>query len=178
LLLLSRISEKNKSIILLIYIAENIETIIHIANISQNHLIIFIQKIYNIIATINQVTFESQIADHDFLNQTIVACLIFFHSLISSFTRSNIKILASIAIQTERINHATEAKVKTIQKDFTIDKTINTYINKAIEDINQDNLYTIIKNKDINKNQENHAIIIFCKEDDHNLESIVFSDVR
>jgi hypothetical protein len=81
----------------------------------------------------------------------------FFHDFISSFILSNISILASIAIPTERINQAIEAKVNTTHNDLIIVKTNAIYISKAIEDINQASLYTNTKNNNINKNQEIQA---------------------
>ncbi|MDP3380792.1 MAG: hypothetical protein Q8S84_04660 [bacterium] len=91
-------------------------------------------------ATNNQVIFESQIADQDHLNHIFIDSVILFQFLNSSFNLSNINIFASIAIQTDNISQATEAKVNTIPKDLTIAKTNNIYINKAIADINPDNL--------------------------------------
>jgi hypothetical protein len=87
----------------------------------------FIQKINNIVATIKPVTFESHIADQDFLNQIFVAEIIFSHDFNSSCILSNISIFASIAIQTDRINPAIEARVKVIPKILTINRIINTY---------------------------------------------------
>jgi len=57
---------------------------------------------------------------------------------ISSLTLSKTSILASIAIPTESINQATEARVSTIQKSFTIDRVIIIYKTNAIEAINQE----------------------------------------
>jgi hypothetical protein len=94
----------------------------------------------NIIATINHVTFESQIADHDFLNQITVASFKSFHHFNSSLILSKIRILASIAIPIERINQAIEARVKTTHKLFIIDNINAIYINNATADINQANL--------------------------------------
>jgi len=118
----------------------NNETTIQIASINQNHFIKFIQKINNITETINHVTFESQIADHDFLNHTSVEFNILFHFFNSSFILSKIRILASIAIQRDKINQAIEARVKTIQRDLTSDNIIITYIKSEIDAANQDNL--------------------------------------
>jgi hypothetical protein len=134
------VSAKSTSNILDIHIAENNETIIQIASINQNHLIIFIPNINKINATINQVTFESQIADQDFLNHITVESFKFFHSFNSSFILSKIRILASIAIPTESISHAIDARVNTTQSHLIIVKTIAIYISKATADINQANL--------------------------------------
>jgi hypothetical protein len=120
--------------------AEKSETTIQIPSINQKPLIIFIPNIYKIKATIKPVTFESQIADQDFLNQISVASGSFLPKAISSLILSKINIFASIAIPTERINQAIEARVKTVQVDFTIAKTITIYIAKATEETNPDNL--------------------------------------
>ena len=100
------------------------ETTIQIASIAQNHFIIFIPKMNNIIATRSPVILESQIADQELLNQIFNDSFMLFHSLSSAFILSKIKIFASIAIQTDSINQAIEARVKTIQNIFTIAKTI------------------------------------------------------
>jgi hypothetical protein len=123
-----------------IHIAENKETTIQIASINQNHLIKLIPKIYKIIATKNQVRFESQIADQDFLNQILLASIKSLPFLSSSLILSKIRIFASIAIPIDNINHATEAKVRVTQNDFIIVKTITTYKNNEIEDIKPENL--------------------------------------
>ena len=109
-----------------IHITVKSETIIQRPSIRPNHFIIFIPNINNIKATINQVKFESHIADQDFLNQISVEYNISFHFFNSSLTLSNIRILASIAIQIDKISHAIEAKVRTIQKTFIIDNNKRT----------------------------------------------------
>jgi len=81
-------------------------------------LIILTQNIYNIIEIIIHVKFESQIAVHDLSNQFLTAISNFTLAFNSSLILSNISILASIAIQTDKINHATEASVNTTQKDL------------------------------------------------------------
>jgi len=144
--------------ILEIHITEKSETIIQIANINPNPLIKLIQKINRIIATISPVTFESQIADQDFLNQILAALAIFSHLLSSSLILSNIKILASIAIPIERIKPAIEARVRVIQRTLIIVRIIATYNRRAIEARKPDNLYTNIKNIKIIRNQVAHAI--------------------
>jgi hemolysin-activating ACP:hemolysin acyltransferase len=55
--------------ILLTHIAVNKLTTIQIPSINQNHFIIFTQKIYRMIAIINQVILESHIADQELSNQ-------------------------------------------------------------------------------------------------------------
>jgi hypothetical protein len=97
-----------------------------------------IQNINNIIATINQVTFESHIADQDFLNHNLLASLKSFQSEISFLILSKISMLASIAIPIDKINQAIEANVKTIPKTLIINKTITIYKNNDILAINQD----------------------------------------
>jgi hypothetical protein len=144
-----------------INIVENNEITIQIANINQNHLIIFIQKTNNIIATTNPVTFESHIADHDFLNHILQALCIFSQFFNSSLILSNINIFASIAIPIDNINHAIDAIVKTIANDLITVKTNTIYINNAILAINHENLYIIIKNISINIKPDNQAIINF-----------------
>jgi hypothetical protein len=79
-----------------------------------------------ITATIRPVTFESQIADQDFLNQIFAALEVFSQFDNSSRILSKIKILASIAIQIERISPAIEASVSVIQRYLTIAKIITT----------------------------------------------------
>jgi len=86
--------------------------------------------------------------------------------------------LASIAIPIDKINQAIDAKVKTTQNILTIVNISITYIKSVIDAIKPDNLYVNIKNKKINMNQATHAIINFSRDDAHNLESIVFSDVK
>ena len=115
---------RNKINILETHIAVKSETTIQIASIAQNHFIIFIPKINKISATKSQVIFESQIAVQECLNQVFIASFIFFHCWNSYFILSNIRIFASIAIQIDIINQAIEARVKTIQSAFTINKTI------------------------------------------------------
>jgi hypothetical protein len=78
---------------------------------------------YNINATKNQVTFESQIADQDFLNQILLASKRFFHHFISSLILSNISILASIAIQIDNIRPAIDARVNVIPSHLIMAKT-------------------------------------------------------
>ena len=89
-------------------------------SINPNHLIIFTQKMNRISATMIQVIFESQIADHDFSNHSLIALSNFCPEAIASLILSNIKIFASIAIQTESISPAIPANVRTIQNAFTI----------------------------------------------------------
>jgi hypothetical protein len=124
----------------LIHITEKRETIIQIARINPNHLIKLIPKINKITATINHVTLLSQIADQDFLNHIFVASIKFFQFFISSFTLSNIKILASIAIPILSIKPAIDASVRVIQIDFTIISTITIYKNSDKEAIKPDSL--------------------------------------
>jgi len=169
---------KAKIKILLIHIAENNDTIIHIANINQNHLIILTQNINNINEIISHVTFESHIADHDFSNQILDELIILFHCFNSSLILSKINILASIAIPIDSINPAIEANVNVTHKNLIIDNVITIYNINAIEATNQDNLYITNKNTNINKNHNNHAIINFSKELVHNFESITLSEVR
>ena len=123
------------------YIAEKSETTIQIPSISPKPLIIFIPNMNNISATIKPVILLSQIAVHDFLNQTSVASGSFFHKAISSLILSKIRILASIAIQTDKISHAIEARVNTVQVDLTIASIITIYIAKASDETSPDNLY-------------------------------------
>jgi hypothetical protein len=72
------------------------------------------------------VKFVSQIADHDFSNQFLVATTIFLHLLSSSFILSKIRILASIAIQIDKTSQAIVAKVITLHPAFNIAKTTVT----------------------------------------------------
>jgi hypothetical protein len=131
-----------------------------------------------IIATIRPVTLESQIADQDFLNQILAEFIIFSQDSNSSLILSKISIFASIAIQIESIKPAIEARVRVIQRTFTIAKIITTYKINAIEARKPDNLYIEIKNININKNQANQANINLFNELFHNFESIDFSEVR
>jgi len=101
-----------------------------------------------------------------------------FHVFNSFFILSNIRIFASIAIPTDNINQAIEARVNTIPSIFTIVSTIAIYISSAIAEINQAALYIITKNNNISKNHEIQANISFSNDEAHNLESIVFSLVR
>jgi len=87
------------------------------------------------------VTFESHIALHDLSNHTFTALSRSFPSLISALTLSNISIFASIAIPTESMRPAIEARVSTIPKVLSIASTITIYINSAIAAINHVNLY-------------------------------------
>ena len=112
--------------ILLTYITVNNDIIIHIANNCQNHFIIFIPKMKSITATTNQVIWLSQIADQDLLNQVSIDLEKLCHKANSSLILSKTRILASIAIPTERISQAIEARVNTIEKTFTIAKTTKT----------------------------------------------------
>jgi hypothetical protein len=141
-------------------------------------LIRLIPNIYNIIATKNHVTLESQIADHDFLNQILDASRRFFHQFNSSLILSNINILASIAIQIDNIRPAIEASVKVTSKDLIIAKIKHIYMNNDNEAINQEVLYSNNKNAKIIKNQITQDIINFSSEETHNFESIVFSEVK
>lgn len=84
-----------------------------------NHLIIFIQNIISMIEVINQVKWVSQIADHDLSNQSFIALSSLCHNVNSSFILANINIFESIAIPTESISPAIEARVRVSQKDFT-----------------------------------------------------------
>jgi hypothetical protein len=176
--LLSTACASNINNTLLIHIAENSDTIIPRANIRPNPLIRFTQNINNIIATINHVKFESQIADHDCLKPIAVASLSFFHFVISTLILSNIRIFASIAIPIDNIKPAIDASVNTIQSVLIIDNTITTYKNKATEATKPHNLYTTIKNKNIIANHVTHAITNFSSDSQPILESIVFSLVR
>ncbi len=108
------------------HITVNRETIIQIANIKPNPLIRLIQNTNRIIATMSPVTFESHIADHDFLNQVLAALVRDSHFFNSSLILSNIKILASIAIPIERISPAIEARVSVIHRIFTMKRMIAT----------------------------------------------------
>jgi hypothetical protein len=87
-------------------------------------LIRLIPNINRIIATINQVTLLSQIADQDFLNPVFVACTISSHAFNSSLTLSKIRIFESIAIPILNIKPAIDARVRVIQRDFIITRTI------------------------------------------------------
>jgi hypothetical protein len=124
------------------------------------------------------VKLESQIADHDFLNQTSVESKTVSHFFNSSLILSNINIFASIAIHIDKIKPAIEAKVKVIHKTLTIDNIITIYKNNAIDAITHDALYVTIKNKKIIKNHDIHAVINLSKELAHIFESIVFSLVK
>ena len=124
------------------------------------------------------VTFESHIADHDFLNPTFAALLIFSQADISSLILSNISILASIAIPIERIRPATEARVSVTQRSLTIDRIIATYIRRATEAKNHDILYTSIKNMNISKNQSEPATRSCVRDEAYSFESIDFSEVK
>jgi hypothetical protein len=74
----------------------------------------------------SHVILASQIAENDLLKPSVTASLSCCHFLSSSFTLSNMIILASIAIPIERTNHAIEAKVSTIQNCFNIASVITT----------------------------------------------------
>jgi len=113
--------------------AVNKLTIIHSHIISQNHLIIFIQKINKIKAIIRPVRLLSHIADQDLPNHSSTDFLSLCPSLILSLILSKISIFASIAIPIESINQAIEARVKTTQNAFTIASNNITYIRSDIE---------------------------------------------
>jgi hypothetical protein len=114
------------------HIAENRETIIPIQSITQNPLIRFIQNMKRITAETNEVTCESQIADHDFSNQIFMDFITSVFALNSSLDLSKINILASIARPMESINHAIEDRVSTIQLNLTIVRTSIRYPKSAI----------------------------------------------
>gem|GEM_PF-5781191 len=96
----------------------------------------------------------------------------------ASFTRSNIRIFASIAIPTERMSHAIEASVKTTENIFTNAKSSITYKKSVTPAKNPAILYTITKNTNIITNPTIPAIIRCLRESVHKRESIVLSEVR
>jgi hypothetical protein len=112
------------------------DNIIQIASINPKPFIIFIQKIKSIIAVINHVKFESQIADQDSLNHEPVASKIVSPSFNFSLILSKIKIFASIAIHIDNITQAIEAIVNTTQKNLTTANIKIAYIISAKEAIN------------------------------------------
>ena len=136
-----------------IHIAENRETSIQIQSIIQNHLIKFVQNKNNITALTNEVTWESQIADHDLSKPMLKDFITSVLFLSSSFDLSKIKMLASIARPIERINHAIEDKVRTIQLNLTIAITIIIYARSAIQARKPDTLYIKTRKARISKNQ-------------------------
>lgn len=83
-------------------------------------------------ALVKEVMCESQIADQDFPNPTIIAFSTSTPLRSSSFVRSNIRIFASMASQIERMIPAIEARVRTIPNDFTIARSMSPYITSAI----------------------------------------------
>jgi len=83
-----------------------------------------IPKIKRIPATIRPVIFASHIAENDFSKPILTASLSFSHFFISSFTLSNIKIFASIAIPIESTSPAIEARVRTIPNCLRIASVI------------------------------------------------------
>jgi hypothetical protein len=85
---------------------------------------------------------------------------------------------ASIAIPIDNIKPAIEARVNTIQNILITDNTIMIYRSSAIDAIKPHNLYTKIRNKNIIKNQDTHAITNFSNDSQPILESIVFSLVK
>lgn len=118
----------------------NRETIIPSHSISQKPFIIFIPNINNIKATINQVRLASHIAENDCVNQSSTASLSFFLFLNSSFMRSNISMLASIAIPRDSTSHAIDASVRTTENCLSIKSTMTTYIKSDTAEITQQNL--------------------------------------
>jgi hypothetical protein len=87
---------------------------------NQNPLIRFIPNTKRMRATIRPVIFASQIAENDLSNHIFTDSRIVFHCLSSSFTLSNMRIFASIAIPIERTKPAIEARVRTTQNCFKI----------------------------------------------------------
>lgn len=71
------------------------------------------------IAEVNEVICESQIAVHDFSKPILITFSVVSHALYASRIRSKIRIFASIARPIESIAPAIEARVRTAPEAFT-----------------------------------------------------------
>jgi len=91
--------------------AVNIETKTPTASASANPLIRLVVKKYNTKQVISVEIFESRIEGQALLNPSLIARSNFFPARNSSFILANIKILASTAMPTDKINPTIPVKV-------------------------------------------------------------------
>ncbi len=132
--------------------AESIDTKTPIPNVRANPLISDVPNQNNIIAVIMFELFESRIDIQALENPMDTASDTFLPARNSSFTRSNMRTLASTAIPIEMMKPAIPAAVSVTGTNLNSASMIEINIRREIVATSPGNLYQRIRNRATNKN--------------------------